>query len=186
MADSLFLLNEPKSCCLIVIDTQEKLAAVMHNREVLIRNCSILIQIANALDMPILWCEQAPRALGPTVGELKAFLEGKHPIEKMSFSCCGQEAFLWELQKISPSAAILCGIESHVCVFQTAADLLEQGFGVHVIADAVSSRTAENKKIGLERMAAAGAVISSTEMVMFELLKDARHEKFRELAALIK
>lgn len=183
--DSPRLLIEPSRCCLVLVDMQEKLAAVMHDRERLIRNCSILLQIANTLRIPILRCEQAPRSLGPTVADLTKFPGGRQPIEKTSFSCCGEEFFLRELGKISPSTMILCGIESHVCVFQTAADLLERGLGVHVIADAVSSRTAENQAIGLSRMAAAGAVISSTEMVLFELLKDARHETFRELSALI-
>jgi len=158
----------------------------MHNREGLIRNCAVLIQIANTLKIPILWCEQAPRALGPTVSPLQEHLKECQPIEKTSFSGCGEEVFLKRMEDISPSTTILCGIESHVCVFQTAADLLEQRKQVHVIADAVSSRTTENKEIGLMRMAATGAVISSTEMLLFELLKNAKHEKFKELSKLIK
>ena len=181
-----FPIGDPAQCCLVVIDIQEKLAAVMHERERLIKNSSIVVQIAQVLSIPVLWCEQAPRALGPTVSPLCDVLGGQEPIEKTSFSCCGQEAFETGLAQISPKTAILCGIESHVCVFQTAADLVQRGLGVHVIADAVSSRTKENKEIGLGRMAALGAVISSVEMLLFELLKDAKHEKFRDLAALIK
>ena len=184
--DSKLTLKQPQTCCLVLIDIQEKLSAVMHNRERLINNCATLIQIANTLKIPLLWCEQAPHALGSTVSELKGLLENKQPIEKTSFSGCGEDDFLRRMKEISPTTAILCGIESHVCVFQTTADLLERGINVHVIADAVSSRTPENIEIGLARMAAAGAVISSTEMVLFELLKDARHEKFKELAKLIK
>jgi nicotinamidase-related amidase len=184
--DSSCLLKGPQACCLVLIDVQEKLAAVMHDREGLIRNCAILIQIAHALEIPVLWCEQAPRALGPTVSDLKNLLNGNQPIEKTSFSGGGEVVFNKRLEEIGRPVVILCGIESHVCVFQTAADLIGRGLKVHVIADAVSSRTVENKEIGLARMSAAGAVISSTEMLLFELLKDARHEKFRQLAALIK
>ncbi len=186
MKDSSCLLKGLQTCCLVVIDVQEKLAAVMHEREGLIRNCTILLQIARALGIPVLWCEQAPRALGPTVSDLKIFLAENQPIEKTSFSVCGEGAFNKRLEEIGRSDVILCGIESHVCVFQTAVDLIGRGLGVHVIADAVSSRTKENKEIGLARMSRAGAVISSTEMLLFELLKDARHKTFKQLAALIK
>lgn len=186
MKDSFSLMKGPQACCLALIDVQEKLSAVMHDRAGLIRNCAILIQIAHALDMPVLWCEQAPRALGPTVGEIKNLLQGNQPIEKTSFSGCGEDVFVKRLEEIGRPIVILCGIESHVCVFQTAADLIERGLAVHVVANAVSSRTPENKEIGLARMSAAGAVISSTEMLLFELLRDARHDKFRMLAALIK
>ena len=158
----------------------------MDNREALIKSCGILLQAANTLRIPVLWCEQAPLALGSTVAELRKHLETNHPIEKTSFNCCGAEGFPEELEKTAASTVILCGIEAHVCVFQTAADLIERGLNVHVIADGVSSRTAENKQIGLARAAGAGAVISSTEMLLFEWLKDARHEKFKDLARLIK
>lgn len=186
MKDSSYLVKGPQACCLVLIDVQEKLAAVMPDRAGLIRNCAILVQIAHALDMPVLWCEQAPRALGATVGEIKSLLIGNQPIEKTSFSACGEDIFIKRLEEIGKPVAILCGLESHVCVFQTAADLIERGLRVHVVADAVSSRTQENKEIGLARMSAVGAVISSTEMLLFELLRDARHDKFRMLAALIK
>ena len=108
------------------------------------------------------------------------------PINKSTFSCCGEERFIEQIDALKPSTAILCGIETHVCVFQTATDLIQTGLDVHVIADATSSRTQENKDIGINRMAKAGAVISSTEMLLFEFLRSARHEKFRELAKLIK
>ncbi len=180
------LLISPQACCLVLIDVQEKLSAVMYERAGLIRNCALLIQIAHAFEIPVLWCEQAPKALGPTVSDLKNLLCGSSPIEKTSFSGCGVEAFVKRLEEIDRPIVILCGIESHVCVYQTAADLIDRGRRVHVIADAVSSRTKENKEIGLARMSRDGAVVSSTEMLLFELLKDARHEKFRQLAALIK
>jgi len=172
--------------CLVLIDVQEKLARVMHESEKMIANCTILLQIARTLNIPILWCQQSPQALGLTVEPLLTHLEGIAPIDKISFSCCGQPDFLLHLERQAITTAILCGIESHVCVFQTAMDLIQKGLDVHIIADAVTSRTPENKQIGLGRMATAGAVISSTEMLLFELLGTARHDSFRTLSKLIR
>ncbi|MCI0499464.1 MAG: hydrolase [Planctomycetales bacterium] len=175
-----------ENTCLVVIDVQEKLLHVMHNPEQVVRNCSVLIRAAKTLGIPILWSQQVPTALGPAIPELSSLLEGVVPINKSSFSCGRDDAFVTALDKLNPQTVILCGVEAHVCVFQTAMDLIQKGLYVHVIADATSSRTPENKHIGLERMKAAGAVISSTEMLLFELLRDAKHEKFRDLAKLIK
>lgn len=172
--------------CLVLIDVQEKLARVMHESEKMIANCAILLQIARTLDIPIIWCQQSPQALGPTVEPLRIHLDGINPIDKLSFSCCGQPDFILHLEQQAVKTAILCGIESHVCVFQTARDLIQKGLEVHIIADAVASRTPENKQIGLGRIAAAGAVISSTEMLLFELLGTARHDSFRTLSKLIR
>lgn len=175
-----------ENACLVIVDIQEKLLPVMTNPEQVVKNTAVLIQIAKALNIPILWCEQVPKALGPTVRELASLLDGTGPIDKSTFSCCGDEAFMGKVDQLKVQTAILCGIESHVCVFQTAMDLIQHGLYVHVVADATSSRTNENKTIGLNRMAKEGAVITSTEMLLFELLRDAKHEKFRELAKLIK
>ena len=175
-----------QNTCLVLIDIQEKLLPVMNDPEQVVKNTSVLIQAAKSLDVPILWCQQVPKALGQTVGELSSLLDGLEPINKSSFSCGGDEQFIEQIDALKPRTAILCGIETHVCVFQTATDLIQKGLDVHVIADATSSRTQENKGIGINRMAKAGAVISSTEMLLFELLRNARHEKFRELAKLIK
>jgi nicotinamidase-related amidase len=177
---------DAKKCCLVLIDVQEKLLRVMQNPDGVVKHCGILIQIAKALDIPILWCQQYPKAMGLTAAPLAELLNGLSPMDKLSFSCCGAPGFAGRIEALHIETAVLCGIESHVCVFQTAMDLLRQGLKVHVIADAVSSRTEENKQIGLSRMAAAGAVISSTEMFLFELLRTAEHPKFKELAALIR
>ena len=179
------MLNPEKSC-LVLIDVQEKLAAVMDESARMVANCAILLQAARTLEVPVLWCQQAPQSLGPTVEPLRAHLEGISPINKRSFSCCGQPEFAAALERGRFETAILCGIESHVCVFQTAMDVMQRGLYVHVIADAVTSRTPENKQIGLTRMAAAGAVVSSTEMLLFELLRTAEHEHFRTLSRLVK
>lgn len=177
---------DARKCCLVIVDMQEKLLRAMQNPDGVVKNCRILIQVAKSLDIPILWCQQNPKALGLTVSPLAELLNDKTPADKLSFSCCGASDFVKRLASLNVEAAVLCGIESHVCVFQTAMDLLQQGYKVHVIADAVSSRTDQNRQIGISRMASAGAVISSTEMFLFELLRTAEHPKFKELAALIK
>ncbi len=177
---------DAKQCCLVVVDVQEKLTAVMSEREGVVRNCSILVQAAKALEMPILWCQQAPLALGETVEGLREHLAGIEPINKTSFSCGGEPAFMEALAKAGTQTAILCGIEAHVCVWQTAADLMKRGHKVQVVADAVTSRTEANKQIALARMAREGVTVTSSEMLLFELLRNAKHPQFRTLAKLIK
>ena len=171
---------------LVVVDVQGKLAQLMHDKEVLFKNIRILIQAAKILDIPILWCQQCPDSLGPTVSEISQLLTDCEPINKSAFSCCGEENFNVRLNKSARQQVILCGIETHVCIYQTASDLLRKGFCVDVIADAVSSRTLDNRQIALQRMSAGGANISSTEMALFELLKTAEHPQFKQIAKLIK
>jgi nicotinamidase-related amidase len=177
---------EIQQCCLTVVDVQGKLAKLMHGREALFKNIQILIQAAKILDIPILWCQQCPDALGPTISEIAQLLEGNEPINKAVFSCCGEEKFNAKLKELHRKQVLLCGIETHVCIYQTAIDLLRQDFHIEVIADAVSSRTLENKQIAVSRLAAEGANISCTEMALFELLKTAEHPQFRQVAKLIK
>ncbi len=177
---------EAKDCCLVIVDIQGKLAELMVDKDTLFKNTEVLIQTAKALEIPILWCQQVPKALGETVDSLRSLLCDDDPIDKHTFSCCDDEQFDNKLNAIKPKQAILCGIESHICVYQTAIDLLEKGIEVNVIADAISSRTKANKKVALKRMTAEGAKLSSTEMCVFELLKNAKHPKFKELAKLIK
>jgi nicotinamidase-related amidase len=177
---------EIQQCCLTVVDVQGKLAKLMHGREALFKNIQILIQAAKILDIPILWCQQCPDALGPTISEIAQLLEDNEPINKAAFSCCGEEKFNAKLKELHRKQVLLCGIETHVCIYQTAIDLLRQDFHVEVIADAVSSRTLENKQIAISRLAAEGANISCTEMALFELLKTAEHPQFRQVAKLIK
>ena len=177
-----------ENTCLVVVDIQEKLAKLVHDKDRVVSNSVILVKIAQALEIPILWCQQVPDVLGPTVHDLWGlFLKAEmESMDKTTFSCCGNPAFMQKIDEIKPQTAIVCGIESHVCVFQTVMDLIQHGLYVHVVADAVSSRTNENKQIGLHRMAKEGAVITSTEMLLFELLRDSKHPNFRELAKLIK
>lgn len=175
-----------ENCCLAVVDVQGKLAQLMHDREALFKNIRTLIQAAQILEMPVLWCQQVPDALGPTVPEIAELLTDIEPVNKAAFSCCGAVQFQDKLNAVRRNQVLLCGIESHVCVYQTAVDLLKNGFNVNVVADAVSSRTPENKRIGIDRMAASGAEITCVEMALFELLRTAEHPKFRQIAGLIK
>jgi len=171
---------------LVVVDVQGKLAQLMHDKESLFKNIQILVKAAKMLDIPILWCQQCPDSLGPTVTDIAQLLTDYEPINKSSFSCCGEEKFNIRLNESSRQQIILCGIETHVCIFQTALDLQRKGFYVDVIADAVSSRTLENKQIALDRMTVGGINISCTEMALFELLKTAEHPQFKNIAKLIK
>ena len=175
-----------QDCCLVVVDVQGKLAQLMYEKEVLFKNIQVLIKSAKILDIPILWCQQCPDALGPTLPEIAQLLTDFEPIDKSAFSCCGAEQFNIKLNELKRRQVILCGIESHVCVYQTAVDLLRKGFCVDLVADAVSSRTPENRQIGINRMAAEGINISCTEMALFELLQTAEHPEFRNIAKLIK
>jgi nicotinamidase-related amidase len=177
---------EIQNCCLTVIDVQGKLAQLMSDKELLFRNVQILIQAARVLELPIVWCQQVPEALGPTVPEIAELLTDQEPINKADFSCCGEEAFNIRLNSLKRRQILVCGIETHVCIYQTVLDLLGRGFEVTVVADAVSSRTVGNRQIALTRMAAEGARLGSTEMVLFELLRTARHPQFRQIAKLVK
>ena len=177
---------EINNCSLVIVDVQGRLAQLMHNKEALFRNIEILIKAAKLLEIPVIWCQQVPDTLGPTIPQLAELLADDEPINKADFSCCGEEAFNAKLQHLGRKQVLLCGIETHVCIYQTAVDLLKRNFTVDIITDAVSSRTPENKQIALSRISAEGAKISSTEMVLFELLKTAKHPQFRQIAKLVK
>ena len=177
---------EIQDSCLVVVDVQGKLAQLMHDKDVLFKNIQILIRAAHILDIPILWCQQCPNALGPTIPEIAQLLADHEPINKAALSCCGAEEFNSKLNKSARNQILLCGIETHVCIYQTAIDLLQKGFEVNVSADAVSSRALENKQIALQRMAGENAILYCTEMALFGLLRTAEHPRFREIAKLIK
>lgn len=177
---------EIENCCLVVVDVQGKLAQLMHGKEELFKNIRILIKAAKILSIPILWCQQVPEALGQTVPEIAELLVDNQPINKSAFSCCGDEKFNIAVEKLARQQILLCGIETHVCIYQTAMDLKSKGKEVHVIADAVSSRTLGNKQIALEKMKSNGIGIDCTEMVLFELLKTVSHPSFKTIAKLIK
>ena len=171
---------------LVVVDMQERLLPAIFEKERVVENAVRLIQGAAILQVPIFATEQYRKGLGLTVPEVAAAIPGFAPMEKLAFSACGAGGFVPALESKQVSDAVLCGIEAHVCVTQTCLDLLDKGFRVFVAADAVSSRTPENYRIGLERMSAAGAVIVSTEMVLFELLGQAGTAEFKQILNLVK
>ena len=171
---------------LVLIDIQEKLARAMHNKEALFDNLTRMVKGARILGLPILWAEQNPDGLGPTIGEIADLLPDKKPVSKFSFSCCGTEAFMEDLKAVNCKNILVAGIEAHVCVYQTVADLVNLKLEVQVVADAVSSRTPENRLIALEKCKAAGAVLTSTETALFELLKDAGNDSFKEIIEVVK
>ena len=170
----------------MVVDVQGKLAQSMHGKEALFKNIQILIKSAKILSVPIIWCQQVPKSLGPTLPRIAQLLVDNEPIDKASFSCCGQEQFNSKLNILGRRQVLLCGIETHVCIYQTAAELLERSYDVTVIADAVSSRAPENKQTAINRMEAMGVNISSTEMALFELLRTAEHPQFKQIVRMIK
>jgi len=177
---------DPAKSVLVVVDVQGRLAEIMHDKDLLFKNIQILIKAAQILDVPILSCRQCPESLGPIVAEIAELLTRVDPIDKASFSCCGAEHFNTAIAKLDRRQILLTGIETHVCIYQTAIDLLAAEYSVEVIADAVSSRTLQSKQIAIKRLAAQGANITSTEMALFELLKTADNPNFKQIAKLIK
>ncbi len=171
---------------LVLVDVQGKLATLMAEREELVRKLAIAVQAARILDIPILWCEQVPTALGPTVPDVACHLQGLTPLAKSTFSCWHDSDFRAALLREDRRKVLLCGIEAHICVFQTARDLLTHGFMVEVLADAVSSRSVRDRDLALHRMDQEGADLGNVEMVLFDFLKDAKHPKFKALSRLVK
>jgi nicotinamidase-related amidase len=171
---------------LVVIDMQGKLAQSMYCREQLFENVQKIIKGAQVLGLPLLLTEQNPKGLGPTIPEIADLVPGVRRIPKLSFSCCGDEAFSKELSGLQRRQVLLSGIEAHVCLYQTTVDLVASGYEVHVLADAVSSRTAENKAIGLQKMKDAGASITSVEAALFELLRVAEGPAFKQIISILK
>src|SRR5579863_7650964 len=171
-----------QSCALVVIDIQQKLLPPIFQKDQLVRNAQLLIRAAGILKIPALVSTQYAKGLGATVPEISSLLPQTDAIDKTPFSCFGSDAFCAAVKRLpSRNTLLLCGMESHICVAQTALAALREGYVVHVASDAVSSRTEWNWKIGLERMRTAGAVISSTEMMIYELMQSSSSEAFREL-----
>ncbi|HTL59093.1 MAG TPA: hydrolase [Candidatus Limnocylindrales bacterium] len=171
---------------LIVVDMQERLLPAMFERDRLVQNVLLLVKGSTILGIPLFATEQYRKGLGPTVPEIGGVVSEFAPVEKMAFSAAGADGFLNSLRQRKLSETILCGIEAHVCVSQTCLDLLAEGLRVFVVADAVSSRTAENHRIGLDRMRDAGALIVSTEMILFELVEKAGTDEFKQILSLVK
>jgi nicotinamidase-related amidase len=171
---------------LAVVDIQEKLVRAMHAADELIARAQQLVQGARILNIPMVCTEQNPRGLGPTVADVSRHLTGVEPISKLSFSCCASTEFMEALRRSARRSVLISGIETHVCVYQTAVELKAAGFHVEVVADACSSRTPENKHIGLEKCRDAGVAITCVETALFELLKVAEGSLFKEILKVVK
>jgi nicotinamidase-related amidase len=171
---------------LLVIDVQEKLFRVIAEKDKRLDSLQKLIEGIQVLEVPVIVTEQYPRGLGPTIKEVASLLAGVKPIAKTSFSCCGDCAFLKEFKKLDRTQALLTGLEGHVCVYQTAADLISSGCEVYAVSDAIGSRTAENREIALRMMEGLGVKLTSTEAVLFELLKVAEGDKFKAISQIIR
>lgn len=169
-----------------MVDIQERLAFVMEHRGQVTARTALLVEAAKLMDIPVVSTEQYPRGLGPTVPEVKAVLPPGAPVEKLSFSCCGEPSFMEALEGTGRKKVVLAGMETHICVLQTALDLLSAGYGVHIPRDAVCSRRKLDWQTGLELAREAGAVVTSAETVLFQLLGRAGTEEFRKISKMVK
>jgi nicotinamidase-related amidase len=174
----------PEDCALAVIDIQEKLLPPIFEKDRMVRNSALLVRLANILSLPVIVSTQYEKGLGQTIPEIAGLLSNVDvkPIDKLEFGCFGNGEYCTQVGKLANrTTLLLCGMESHICVMQTVLGALNQGLNVHVAADAVSSRTELNWKLGLNRMQAAGAVLSSTEMMIYELLGKSGTPAFKEM-----
>jgi nicotinamidase-related amidase len=179
------LLNE-KDSLVIVIDIQDKLVAALE-KDTVVSKAAKLVAAANILDIPVIVSEQYPKGLGQTIFAIKNQLpQNSEVVEKTSFSLLEEEGMLDKIKSYGKTQIILCGIETHICVHQTAAALLDAGFEVYIAKDACASRNKYEFKQGIERMHANGAKISCLEIILFEWLRGASHPKFKEVQMLIK
>jgi nicotinamidase-related amidase len=175
-----------ENCALVVIDVQGNLAHAMDGKEALFTNLGKIISGMKILGVPIIWTEQVPAKLGKTIPEIAQALEGLTPVEKTSFSCFGNERFARDVAATGRTHFIVCGIEAHVCVYQTVRDFLAAGYNVEVVVDAVCSRHERDKAIGVEKMKHLGAQITSVETALFELMATAESAKFRQIQKIVK
>ena len=175
-----------ENAVLLIIDVQERFRGAMRNPDELAAKISTMIDGAKILEIPIVVTEQYPKGLGATFPEIVSHLGDYKYFEKDCFSACGSEELMIWLDGTGRKQVMICGIEAHVCVNQTTHDLIHSGFNVHLISDAVDSRSLENKEIGLRRMQAAGAVVSCVEMSLFELLVKSGTDKFKAVQRLVK
>ena len=172
---------------LVIIDMQEAFRASISDFAEMAARIALVAHAAQLLKLPIIVTEQYPKGLGHTADEIRAVLpDDLEIIEKTAFSSCGARSFETALERTGARATLICGIEAHICVNQTTHDLLARGLQVHLLTDCITARTEQNKQLAFARMQQSGAILSSTEMALFELLRDARHEQFKAIQKLIK
>jgi len=170
----------------IIVDIQDRLFPHIYEHKELEQNCQILISGFQVLNIPLVVTEQYPKGLGPTIDSIQSVLSSYEPFEKMTFSCCADQEFAKQLKQFGRHNAILCGIEAHVCVLQTAIDLKEMGFQPVVVADCVSSRNLKDKEIALTRMQQENVLLTSYESILFELCTVAGTDTFKAISRLVK
>ena len=175
-------------CILVIVDVQKRLMSSMQEKikKLILENISILIQVAHHLEIPIILTEQYPKGLGKTLDEISSISTNSIPIEKISFSCMGSDEFTNKIRNLQRTRILLTGMETHVCCYQTGLDLLESGFIVYSIVDATCSRKKHNWKIALSSLKEAGVYLSSTEQVVFDLLRIAGTNEFKFISSLLK
>jgi len=171
-------------CLLLVIDIQERLIDTILERQRLVHSARALVKAAETLNLPILTTEQ--EKLGDTVPELEKALTSHQKFKKLTFNCCQNAEFMSKLRRLGRKTVVVCGIEGHICVLQTVLDLIERGYTVHVVKDAVSSRSQVDVETAIGRMRDAGAVITTTEALIYELTERAGTNEFGEILQIVK
>ncbi|HKP69432.1 MAG TPA: isochorismatase family protein [Pyrinomonadaceae bacterium] len=180
------ILDGSKSA-LLVVDVQEAFRNVIDNFDELVSRIVVAVRGFQILDRQVFVTEQYPKGLGRTADEIRDVLSPEfHYIEKTAFSSCGAAMLEDQLRTAGASQVVVCGLETHICVNQTTHDLLHRGFAVHILTDSVVSRSKRNRRAGLQKMFASGAIPSSVEMALFEMMRDASHERFKEIQRLVK
>lgn len=177
------------SAILVVIDVQGKLHRVIHDNQILEDNVVRLVRGAHVLGVPSIATEQYPKGIGPTTSPIRQAFEdtiGFDPIQKMCFSSMGSDTFTRAVERSGRRQIIICGIEAHVCVYQTTIDMLEAGYQIYLVGDAVSSRTERNRDLAIDRLTREGALLSSTEMALFEMTIESGTETFKAISKLVK
>lgn len=181
----LFMLTQ-ENTGLILIDVQGKLARIVHENEKLVLNLEKLIKGCKIFSIPIIWAEQNPKGLGATLPELSKLMEDQKPLEKYTFNAFENENFRNAIIDSGRKKWLICGIEAHICVYQTAMGLLSNNFEIEIVTDCVSSRSKENIAVALKKLENKGANITTVEMCLYELVKDSRRDVFKEILTLIK
>jgi len=171
---------------LIITDIQGKLAQLVHNSEELVGNCEKLIKGVQALNLPIVWLEQSPDKLGPTVINLASLLGKQQPISKFTFDACLEPNFIDAVHAEKVETWLICGVEAHICVYQTAMSLKAAGYSVQLVCDCIASRKLDNKTLAVNKLIKHGIDVTSLEMCLYELVKDSRTAEFKEILSLIR
>lgn len=170
----------------LVIDIQERLFPVMWEKEKLLKSCTTLIQGLSELKLPLVVTQQYTKGLGETIGEIKSVVPDFKPMEKRDFSCCDESTVVEKLKALNAKNVIICGIEAHVCVLQTAVDLKAEGFNPVIVVDCISSRSPENIELAKERFRFEGIMMTSFESILFELTRTSGAAEFKTISKLVK